>query len=223
MDKIPFEERIPEIKRELERRRNKWTLSTLDYDDVIQIIISHIYVKYNTFNAKKGEFSHWVNRTISNQTKNLLRNHLTSFSRPCIQKCNFNLGGDDCSFTSSGKQCAECPLYAKWEKKKKDHFNVKQTVSLCNHEQEVNNLPNDFSDLDGAKLIIDQKMKIRLNEDEYRIYKLLYIENIEPEQVGKILKYKKAKNSDIPGYQMLLKLKKKFIKIAKEIIKEEIV
>jgi hypothetical protein len=131
------------------------------------------------------------------------------------------LGGDTCGFTTSGTQCAECPLYARWKNKKQDHFNVKQTLTLETHSQEVNNKICDFIDVGEQKKIIDTKIKTMLNAAEFNWYKLIYIDGFAPEEAGLKLGFKACKNSKIPGYQMYIKTKKKILKCAQAIIIEE--
>lgn len=218
---IPFEERIPVIQNEINKRRAKYTLSTLDFEDVSQIIILRVYNKYHLYKSEKGEFTHWLNRLISSAMKNILRDNLTIFSRPCILGCAYNMGEDNCGYTTTGKQCSECPIFKRWEKKKKDHFNVKQTLTIENHSQEVSNMASDFFDIEHAKKIIDQKIKTKLNAFEFSIYEMLYIQNMTEKQVGEKLKYKKPTNSSTPGYQTISKLKRKFASISREIIREE--
>lgn len=225
MEIIPFEDRIPTIQREILKRRKKWTLSTLSWDDASQLIMIRVFKKYHLFDPNKGEFTHWLNRLISSAIKNIFRDYLTIHSRPCILGCAFNIGGnlgdEFCAYTKSGKQCEECPIYAIWAKKKKDHFNVAQTLPLTNHEQEVNNMQCDFIDIEESKKILEKKLKEKLNNFEWQIYDMLYIKNITMKEVGLKLKYKKNANSDIPGYQQLKKIQKHIIKIAKQIIAEE--
>lgn len=217
---VPIEERISVIDAEIEKRRRKWTYTKLDFEDVKQIIFEHVCIKYHTFDEKKGEFTHWLNTLISSQIKNILRDNLTKYSRPCILNCAHNKGENFCGLTKSGMQCEECPLYKRWKERKLPQYNVEQSLPLETHEQEVNNMPGDFVDYEGTKILIDKEMKSRLKPFEYRIYELLYIENKTPEQVGKILKYKKSKNSQVAGYQALRKCKKKIIEVAKKIINE---
>jgi RNA polymerase sigma factor (sigma-70 family) len=218
---ISFEERLPVIYEEINKRQNKWTFTKLDFDDVRQKILIRVFNKYHLFDDKKGKFTHWLNTVISSAIKNILRDSLTKYSRPCIVGCKFHLGGDSCGYTKSGIQCDECPLFKDWRIRKQDHFNVEQSLPLENHEQEVNNLPGDFINYEEIKKVLDKEMETRLKPFEYKIYHLLYIENKSPEEVGKILKYKKGKNSEIPGYQALRKSRKQIIKIAKEIIVEQ--
>lgn len=222
MDKTPFEERVPEIQKELNKRRNKWTLSTLDYDDVCQIILTHIFIKYEKFDEKRGIFSHWVNRIISSQTKNILRDNLTIYSRPCILGCIYNKGGDSCDYTKSGIQCSECRIYRNWQKKKENHFFIKQTLPLENHSQEVNSKPCDGAGTDQAKKILDEKLQKILKPLEWEMYELLYIKHLSPEDAGKKMKMKKVGENPVPGYQFQLKLKRKVIDLAREIIRDDI-
>jgi len=224
---VSFEDRIPEIQKEIRKRKNGWRLSTLSFEDVSQKILLHAFKKYHTYDEKKSEFSHWINRLISNQLRNILRDNLGIYSRPCIMGCVHNLGDESCDYTKSKKQCAECPLYAKWEKKKKDHFNVAQSLPLANHEQEVNSKMDDFLDIEKAKSIIDIKIKPKLNNYEWQIYHLLFILNKTNEEAQKILnlKYNKKNNKESDdtkiNYQQINKTKKKIIVIVKAIINEE--
>lgn len=215
-----FEQVLPILNKELKKRKSSWTLASIDFEDVCQIITIHVFEKYDQYNEKKGEFSHWVNRIISNRIHNILRDNYYKHNRPCVG-CLLNLGGDTCSFTTSGTQCSECPLFARWKQKKESHFNVKQTLTLETHSQEVNNTPCDFIDIGAKKQIIDEKMKLLLSSAEYSWYILLYINHSSPEEAGEKLGFKKGENSEIPGYQMYLKAKKKIIQLAQKIILEE--
>lgn len=223
MSEPTFEQRIPEIDREIQKRRHKWVLSTIAWEDVTQTLMLHIFVKYDTFNPKRGKFQHWVNRVISHQWSNILRKNLYKHSRPCIQMggCAYNLGEDACGFTASGKQCKECPIYARWHNRKINQFNIVQSLPLENHVQEANNIQSDFLDIETAKRIIDEKIKGKLKPFEYQVYEMLFIKNMTEEQVGAALNYKKSKNSNIAGYQTIKALKTKFVCLAKEIIQQD--
>jgi hypothetical protein len=120
MSKPSFEEMIPAVLVEINKRKSGWSLSSISFEDVSQMLLIRAFNKYHTYIPEKGEFSHWVNRLISNALNNILRDNLQKFSRPCIQGCQFNLGDSHCSYTKSGQQCSECPLYRKW-KKKEEH------------------------------------------------------------------------------------------------------
>lgn len=217
---IPFEDRIPDIKKAISKRRPQWRVAALDFEDVEQIVMTRVFLKYHTFDVERGEFSHWLSRVISNAIKNVLRENLFKWSRPCISGCAFNMGGDECSKTSSGKQCDECVIYKNWKKRKESHFQVKQTLPMENHMQEVNNKPTDSIDVQAAKNVIDEKIKDKLTEHEYKIYRLLYVDNKTEEEVGILMGYKKTLKMG-RGYQIFLGLRKKIISASKEIIEDE--
>lgn len=221
MVKPPFDEMIPAAMVEINKRRNGWTLSSLAFEDVSQMLLIRAFNKYETFNPEKGEFSHWINRLISNAMINILRDNLQKFTRPCAQGCQFNLGDSACGFTSNGKQCEECPLFRKWKRKKESEYNIKQGLSLDAHIREVNNIQNDFIDIDDYKRMLDEKMPEYLTVQELRIYKLLFTEHKTMEEVGKALGFKRASNSSVSGYQTIHKARKKIVNVAKKIILEE--
>ena len=118
VEKPEFEESIDDINREIAKRRNKWNLTVLawmDFEDVSQILRIHIYKKWHLYDAEKP-LGPWINRIISNQIKNLIRNNYGNYARPCL-RCAAAEGGELCSIYS--KQCSDCPLYSNWEKSKK--------------------------------------------------------------------------------------------------------
>lgn len=220
-----FEELAPTIQAQIERRRSTWRLASMDWEDAAQIIFIHVYKKYHKFDPAKGEFSHWLSKTISNARINILRDNFKKWSRPCIQGCVFNAGGDSCTKTKSGKQCDECILFKRWRKRKEDHFNVKQTLPLENHLKEIHSIQSNSQelsnsiDIGAAKKTVDTLLKEKLTKHEYQIYQMLYIQGLDEEEVGKILKYKKV-GKMYHGYQNILKIKKLIYEKAKEIIKE---
>ena len=126
--KFTYNDKKDIIDIELKKRRGKWFLNSvswIDFDDVCQIIRAHIYKKWEQWDQARA-LEPWLNRIISNQLKNILRNNYSNFSRPCLN-CPFNQSkgpsesdapGELCGFTPSGLQCSECPLYKKWEKTK---------------------------------------------------------------------------------------------------------
>ncbi len=216
----PFESQIKTIEIQINQRRASWRLASIPWEDVAQMIMTRVFLKYHTFDPAKGEFSHWLSRLITHKMSSILRDNHSIYSRPCIQGCVFNTGGDGCSKTKSGTQCAECPIYKSWQIRKESHFNVKQTLPLENHEQEVNQKPSDFIDIEGSKKVIDREMKLKLNKHEYKMYRMLYIKNMSEPEVGKAMKYKKTTKMH-EGYQIILAFRKKVVLIAKEIIDEQ--
>lgn len=219
-NKPPFEELIPAIEAQIDKRKGNWRLASVSWEDAAQIILTRVFVKYHTFNPSKGEFSHWLSRLITRTMINILRDNFQKWSRPCIQGCVFNTGNDTCSKTKSGKQCDECPLFKKWKSRKESHFNVKQTLPLDNHLKEANSIQSSFIDIASIKSVIDVKIKEKLNKHEYEIYKMLYIQDLDEKEVGKLLKYRKV-GKMYHGYQNILKVKKIIVAKAKEIIAEQ--
>ena len=147
--KPKFEECITLIDAEIIKRRGKWNLTALgwmDFDDVSQILRIHIYKKWNLYDPAKP-LAPWLNRIISNQLKNLIRNNYGNFARPCL-KCAAAEGDNLCKIYE--KQDNSCPLYSHWEKTKKIAHDIKIPVSLENHTQEVANLPADKVDIEKA-------------------------------------------------------------------------
>ena len=120
--KAKYEDFQEVIDQELKKRKRNWFLNSvawIDFDDVSQIIRSHIYKKWNQWDQSRP-IKPWLNKIIANQMKNILRNHYSNYARPCLN-CPFNNDAqmDLCSFTASGNQDNSCPLYKKWEKTKK--------------------------------------------------------------------------------------------------------
>ena len=72
-----FEESIDQINTEIIKRRSKWNLTVLawmDFEDVAQILRIHIYKKWDLYDPSQP-LGPWINRIISNQIKNLIRNN----------------------------------------------------------------------------------------------------------------------------------------------------
>lgn len=221
--KPSFSELLPVIQEEIEKRRYRWRLTTMDFDDVSQILIIHVFKKFSQFDPERGKFKHWLRTVLSSQTKNLLRDNLMKFNRPCIG-CPFNMGGNTCGYTTSKEQDSECPVYAHWKQneKKQNEYNVKTSLSLEHHANESQNMQSDFVDIGGAKAVIDSKIMETLNRREKRMYRLLYIKGKTPEQVGIILKYKSSESSPTyAGYQQIRKFQKRMVILAKQIIEDE--
>ena len=86
-----YSDKSEEIDKELAKRRPRWFLNSItwfDFEDVCQIIRAHIHSKWHQWDQSRP-LEPWVNRIISNQMKNILRNHYSNFVRPCLN-CPFN-------------------------------------------------------------------------------------------------------------------------------------
>ncbi len=232
-DKPPFEKQIPIVEEQIKRRRPRWTLHSIPFEDVIQDITIHAFKKYDSSTSgfrpelcKKSDtselcFLKWINRLITRQMNNILRDNYSKWQRPCI-KCAFNTGDGSCSKTPSRRQCDECTLpdYRRWLKSKQNQFNIKQTLPLENHSQEVENYQGDFFDVAAAKKVVDIKMKERLTKYEWRVYRMLFVQHKSDAEVGTILKLKKVGRTP-PGYQRILSLRKHFACLVRQIVEEE--
>ena len=64
-----FEDKLKEIEAALERKRSKWDLDAvayIDYDDIKQIIMAHIYKKWHQWDQSRS-LKPWINKIITNQ------------------------------------------------------------------------------------------------------------------------------------------------------------
>jgi RNA polymerase sigma factor (sigma-70 family) len=213
--KLNFEDKISEINQEINKRRHKWNLTTLawmDFSDVSQILRIHIYKKWNLYDPKKP-LAPWVNRIVSNQIKNLIRNNYGNYSRPCL-RCAAAEQEDGCTIYAS--QCSKCPLYAKWEKSKKSAHDIKLPVALENHTQEVHNIIEDEIDIEKTAKNIHAKMQQVLKPIEWKFYELYYIKHKSEEESAKLMGYKTTEKNRKIGYKQVKNLKKSImIKVKK--------
>lgn len=221
-----FEDKETVIDHEIRKRRPRWFLGSvtyLDFDDVSQILRTHIYRKWHLWDQSKP-LEPWLNRVISNQIKNLIRNNYGVFAKPCIS-CPFNEGSlvdtNACSFTNSGVQCEECPLYKKWAKSKKNEFNIKMPASFEVHDFEIKTGSRDHADLELAAQRVHEKMKERLTEKQFLAYNLLFVQNVPEESVAKKLGYKTSEKNRTAGYRQIKNLKNFFQVTVKKILEEE--
>ncbi len=215
--KPQFEDCIRQIDVEINKRKNKWNLTAItwmDFDDVSQILRIHIYKKWHLYDPQKP-LTPWINRIISNQIKNLIRNNYGNFARPCL-KCAASEGGDFCSIY--GKQCNSCPLLANWEKTKKRAYDVKLPVLLENHAREVYDMAFSHTDIEAASNQLHEKMRLLLKPNEWKIYQALYIDFKTEEQVAKFMGYRTSEKNRSPGYKQIKNIKKAIIQKAKKIL-----
>lgn len=194
----------------------------MSFDDVRQLILIRIWENYDSFNPNKGKFLHWVNRVISNSFINILRDNYMSFQRPCLAGCIHNVGEDNCDRTPSGKQCEECPIYKDWKKRRGARFNVKQTLPLENHAQESESRVCTNVDVAEWKVLIDKKIRPKLTRHEWALYKQIYIDGKDENEVGAASGYKSSGRLGA-GYQIILKLRKKVLALSRQIINDEMI
>lgn len=223
---ISFEEKQDVVDNEIRKRRSRWFLGSvtyLDFDDVSQILRAHIYKKWHLWDQSK-QLEPWLNRVISNQIKNLIRNNYGVFAKPCTG-CPFNestcVEPEACSFTEEGKQNTSCPLFKKWSKSKKHEFNIKMPMSFEVHDFELKTSVEDHVDMEVAAEKLHMEMKKRLTAKQFLAYTLLYIKNLSDENVAKKLGYKTSEKNRTAGYRQIKNLKNMFQDLAKKIMKEE--
>ena len=218
LKKPTFEESFDFINQEIRKRSKKWNLTSLnwlDYDDVSQIIRVHIYEKWHLYDNAKP-LAPWLNRIISNQIKNLIRNHYGNFARPCL-KCEAAESEAGCKIY--GTQCGDCPLYGKWEKTKRSAYNIKIPLALEDHIPEVNSIKfDDYCDVEVQVKKIHIKMERVLKPNEWIVYKGLYIDFLEEDQVAEQLGFTSNEKNRRPGYKQIKNLKKSILKKARECI-----
>ena len=218
--KQTFEESIEVINFEIGKRRNKWNLTALawmDFDDVSQILRVHIYKKWHLYDPEKP-LAPWINRIITNQIKNLIRNNYGNFTRPCL-KCAAAESTDLCTIYE--KQCSACPLYAQWEKTKKRAHDAKLPLSLENHSKEIHSIPTDNYDIETAAEKLHEKMKAILKPNEWLVYRYLYIEFLPEDKVAKKMGYKTSEKNRQPGYKQIKNIKKSILTKVKTLLNDE--
>jgi DNA-directed RNA polymerase specialized sigma24 family protein len=213
--KIIFEDKINEINTEILKRKSKWNLTAIawmDFADVSQILRFHIYKKWHLYDNQKP-LAPWVNRIISNQIKNLIRNNYSNYTRPCL-KCAAAESDDGCAIYA--KQCTKCPLYGNWVKSKKNAHDTKLTLSLENHVQEIHDIPNENFNIEQGVLNTHKKMQQVLKPIEWKVYSYLYVENKNEEQVAKLMGYRTSEKNRLAGYKQIKNIKKAILVKAKK-------
>jgi len=213
--KKKFEDHIEDVDKEIAKRRKKWNLTALawmDFEDVSQILRIHIFKKWHLYDPEKP-LAPWLNRIISNQIKNLIRNNYGNYCRPCL-KCAAAEGEDLCKIYE--RQDSSCPLYSNWEKTKKSAHDIKVPLPLENHPQEIHNLQQDEIDVLRNAKKIHETMEKKLKPLEWKIYKLLYIEHLSESETAKRMGYRTSESNRSPGYKQIKNIKKNIIKKVKK-------
>ena len=223
MNNISFEEMSNEIDALLTRFRFKWhltQLSWMSYDDISQIIRLHLYKKWHLWDQSRP-FGPWCGRIINHQILNLIRNNYGNYARPCL-RCPHYGGNETCGFTKTVVTYFNCDDFAKWEKKKKVAYHIKLPDSIDSLESYQE--PSDKSykiDYDKAQVLLNVRMKKALTPIEWKVYKLLYILNHTDNEVAAEMNYK-ADPDLCKGelkYKQISKMKRRFIKVAREVLK----
>lgn len=205
-----FEDKLKEIEAALERKRPKWHLDAvtyIDYDDIKQIIMSHIYKKWHLWDQSKP-IEPWLSRVVSNQFKNLLRNHYGNYANPCPDQ---HLSDHD---------PLTCPICIKWRQSKKSAYDIKLAVTMENHIHEIHDKKDDSVNLDAATKRLTLKIKAELNKRQFQAFKMLFVQNKSEEEVATFLGFKTNEKKRSAGYKQIKNLKKIFQEKARKIIEE---
>ncbi len=215
--KITFEDSITIVNEEIAKRRNKWTLTAIqwmDFDDISQIIRVHIHSKWDMWDQARP-IRPWLHAIVCNQINNVIRNIYKNHARPCLN-CAANEGGNLCSIFNT--QCNSCPLFAQWSKTKKNAYDIKLPLALEFHYNEISEKPEMFLDMEKASGLLHAKMKGVLKPIEYRVYKYLYIDGGNEEGVAKLLGFKTSEKGRQAGYRQLKNIKDSILEKAKKLI-----
>lgn len=215
------------IDQEISKRRMRWKLSLaeMDYSDISQILRLHCLKKIHLFDDKKAAFSHWINRLLSNQIKNLVRNKYGAYSKVCL-KCPHNGGGDVCLLY--GKQGNVCKDYAKWENGKRYKLEISNPASIDSKIptgendgicHEILDKKADFIDFTRIIPEFNELMHKKLNALEWKVYDYLYISNLSDRDAATKLGYVVSNNKS-SGYKQISKLKIRIYQKAKRVVEE---
>ena len=216
-----FEDYIDVIETAIRKQRSRWRLDCIawfDFEDVEQVIKLHIYKKWHMWDQERP-LEPWINIIVTNQIRNLVRNHYGNYIKPCAT-CKYNMGDDACSYTLSKTQDSTCPKYRNWEKTKKAAFDLKIAVPSENHMFEMGNEPDSDLCFDSCVVKLNGYMKEALTDVHYKAYYMLFFEEATEEDVAKFMGYKTNEKKRKAGYRQVKNLKKMFIEKAMEIIKE---
>lgn len=200
--KLKYEDCVNLIDLEIAKRRGKWNLKIInwmDFDDVSQILRFHIFKKWSLYDQSQP-LQPWLNRIISNQIKNLIRNNYGNYVKPCL-KCAASEHEDMCSIY--GSQNSTCPLYRNWEKGKKSAYQTKLPVSLDNHLVEISSKESEDINFEKAFEQIQEKIQPLLKPTEKKVFQYVFIEKLSEEQAAKKLGYKVKEKTKSPGYKQI--------------------
>jgi len=224
-----FEDSIDIIDSEIKKRKHRWHLTAIawmDFEDVSQRLRLHIYKKWEKWDEDRP-LRPWLNQVINHQMTNMLRNHYSNFSRPCL-KCPFNTGDYGCSI--HGTQNNSCKDYKKWEKSKKSAYDVKFPLSIHspNHENPETTLESILHDTENYLNIetvlpaFHEIMKKNLTNNEWKVYDCMFLQNLEESDVAKKMGYKLSLKEGRPAYRQISKIKSRILQKARELVKEVI-
>lgn len=216
--KPTFEESYDLVLNEVNKRKPKWNLTSIawmDFQDVSQIILNHIFIKWHLFKPEKGPLLNWVNVIITNQIRNILRNTYYIHARPCLG-CPKAEGENGC--TEFGTQSNECGLYADWEKNKKEIYYSKMPISIEKIPNEIGELKGETLNVEKSILNVHARMREILKPIEWKVYEHLYINHGDEK---KIPGFKHNDRKKAPNSKTLSAIKTDIVAKTKECFKKQ--
>ena len=124
---------------------------------------------------------------------------------------------------SKWDKCAECPLYKKWQGRKQSGYNIKLASSIDSEffsEKSIISAPKKHLDYEAGASRLHEAMKKELTASQWKVYKLMFIDNMSDDEIGQKLDLKSNEGRK-PGYRLLFLLKAKFLETAKAIMEEQ--
>ena len=221
---ITYEESLPVVREELAKRRSKWKLTSLawlDFNDVQQIVLLHIFNKWDKWDQSKPLLP-WLNTVINNRIINIVRTTYSNYARPCL-KCKFNLGGNSCQIYD--KQSNACAEYKTWEKGKKHAYDLKLAVSVS--DERIFGEGNEFdakapesSGFDFESFIpkFHDRIQGHLTILEKKIYDYLFIQNLSDDDTIIAMGYKNGTTKT--GYKLVKKIRGQIVNKSRELISD---
>ena len=208
--KKTYEECYEIIDQAIQKQKYKWRLNAIkwfDFEDVQQIIKSHIAKKWDMWDQSRP-LEPWIGRIISNQIRNLLRNHYGNYTNPCK------------SMHLPNHNPLRCEVCCKWAKTKKVGLQIKIPLSIEDYSKEIQNRKYDNFNFKDSLEKLDELMKKKLTPIHYKAYRMLYFEKKTEQDVAKYMGYKISAQKNKLGYRQVKNLKKKFLQAAIDLLKE---
>ncbi len=214
-----FEECIDIINQCINKRKHRWTLTSIsfmDFEDVAQMLRSHIFNKWHLYDQSK-KLESWLTAVINNRMINIIRDVYSSFSRPCL-KCEFFEGDNLCS--KFGTQNTTCDLYRTWAFGKKRKYDIQIALPMETRINECQSIKTENIDVDKTAINLHEKMKYTLKPLEWFVYNQLFVLHKSEEEVGKMLKLKSTERNRSPGYSRVNQIKKLIMVQVKRVLRE---
>lgn len=217
-----FEENYETLHKLMKSKVGRWRLrylKSMDFDDVTQIIETHVFNKMHLWDTTKN-FGPWCNTVICNQMFNLIDKHHKNKARPCLS-CPHALPDNACAKFDT--QNSQCSLFKTWENGKAaayyldygTNFDVQseyQEISV-GHEDGIS--PQDWLEKSKHKICED------LDKAETKIFECLYIKNLSSLETAKEMGYKTKNEKQSVGYKEVEKVNRKIVEKAKKIVREQ--